>query len=368
MNKKDVSEIKKHLVADDDHLVLNRVLTTIVDADGQVKYETLRSFTELTDRELGLYYQTLRPILTGKLNKKFTEYRFTNTEYNDESPQGILYNCVRDRLYSKDQFIEQITNNLGADVQYAIIAAHFTYTVFRKNKMDEEDDFNEYSFEFILTAICPIASADTGFAFSFTSEEFSSEADRKLYISKDPTEGFMFPAFTNRESDINSVMYYCKDADAPNSYFIEHGLGASFVMSAEQELTAWNSVLEDTLGEGIDYNTLSNINTSICAIMDSYKNDNDLSVIDARSAANVLLNCDVAKERLSALDNSYKDHCGDASLHLSNIAHTSTKIEGDGFSISIKDMSVPVTVTKENDTYKITIEAGANIDINGIQI
>lgn len=368
MNRRDISEIKKHLVADDDHLVLNRVLTTIVDGDGAVKYETLRSFTELTDRELCLYYQTFRPILTGKLNKKFTEYRFINTEYSDDAPQGIFYDCVRDRLYSKDRLIEQIINNIGIETQYAIIAAHFTYTVFRKNKMDEEDDFNEYQFEFILTAICPIASYDTGFAFSFTSEEFSSEADRKLYISKDPDEGFMFPSFTNRESDINSIMYYCKDAKDPNSYFIEHGLGASFIMSAEQELIAWNSVIEETLGENIDYASLSNINDSICEMMESYKNDNDMSVINAKSAENVLLNSGVDPDRVVAINSSYSDHCGDASLHLSNLAHTSTKIEGQGFAITIKDMSIPVSVTKDNGKYKITIEADESIDVNGIQI
>lgn len=356
MNKNEVSEIRKHFNPNDDFLVLNRVITSVVDAESNVKYSKLQSFTELTEHEIELYFNTLKHVISKKLNKNFTEYQFTTSEYTEGSSQDILFTAMDTKFSDLDTFVNNIVQNMAYSFPYAIIAAHCTYTLFHKNKSDEEDKFNEESFKFIVTAICPIGASETGFGFNFMKDEFLSSSDKTLYISKKPSDGFMFPTFSNRTSDINSVMYYAEKYKEPNISIIEAVLGCEFKMSADQEKSAFRDILTDVAEDYISYQSLQFINSEFEILLADSKSDTDPVVLEPSRLKDLLRDMGVPEDKIESVDKVYADYCGAHRLHVSNLISTSMSIKCDGISIAVKDEDIQVMLQET--------EAGRRLIIN----
>lgn len=72
------------------------------------------------------------------------------------------------------------------------------------SKLDESEEVYEY----LLCAICPVSLAKP--ALGYLEDENRIGARIRDWIVGAPDLGFVFPAFTDRSTDINSVMYYTK--------------------------------------------------------------------------------------------------------------------------------------------------------------
>ena len=72
-------------------------------------------------------------------------------------------------------------------------------------------------------------------------------------------KGFLFPAFNDRSTDIHGVLYYTKKSEDLQPELIEQLLGARMPMSANTQKETFQMLIEDTLGEDGDYETIRNI-------------------------------------------------------------------------------------------------------------
>ena len=52
-----------------------------------------------------------------------------------------------------------------------------------------------------------------------------------------PSDGFLFPVFSDRTPDVNAVMYYAKNAKKPNASIVQDVLDCEFTLSSEGEKT-----------------------------------------------------------------------------------------------------------------------------------
>ena len=52
------------------------------------------------------------------------------------------------------------------------------------------------------------------------------------WVVNPPTNGFVFPAFIDRSTDVNSVMYYTKNVKDPHPELMEKALGCSSKQTA----------------------------------------------------------------------------------------------------------------------------------------
>ncbi len=62
-----------------------------------------------------------------------------------------------------------------------------------------------------------------------------------------PTLGFVFPAFIDRTSDVNSVMYYTKNAKDPHPELMEEALGCFSKQTATIQKETFQTIIKDSI-------------------------------------------------------------------------------------------------------------------------
>lgn len=379
MNKKEVSELRRIFSPESDLFVMNHVLTVIVNPNSEsekIRYKNVSSGITMNEYETSIYFETLKKILSTKVGKKIIEYKFPNSAYDYGEPQNILYDISQSGFINEcdtETFIYQIVDNIDNSVPYSIIAAHCTYTVFRKNKADETEKESSEEYKFILTAICPIKNEDKTFAYNFVKDEFISNKDSNLLIDKNPTDGFLFPAFNDRSSDINSVMYYTNKPKNSNISIIENVLGCSAKFSPETEFEFYKALLNTIVGDELSYDIITAMNNELQMFIDEYGESTELPMVYKRDLYNMLnkvleyLNID--KNKLEVFDAVYNKLIGEKiPLTAPNLVDSKFLVDVYGVSLNIKNPSV---CHIESDSYKTRIVidiAEPNFEINGMSI
>lgn len=74
------------------------------------------------------------------------------------------------------------------------------------NKLDESEEVYEY----ILCAICPVELTKAGLGYHKDKNVIAPRI--RDWVVSVPETGFLFPAFSDRSSDVNAMGYYVKDA------------------------------------------------------------------------------------------------------------------------------------------------------------
>lgn len=348
MNKREVSEIRRKFFAESDTLVMNRVLTVVVNPNHdtqKVRYQNVVSGVSMTEHEQAVYYDTLKKVLSTKIGKKLIEYAFPNSAYEEAEPQSILYNVTQSAFLNTDDteaFVNQIADNLREEAPYAIIAAHCTYTVFKRNTADEEDKYSTAEYRFIITAICPIEPGDGALAYNFSNDEFIKSADNKLFINRTPSDGFLFPAFNDRSSDVNSVLYYTKSPKKPNISIVEDVLGCSFTLSPEQESAYYKKLMGIVAGDELSYELILAMENEIQTFIDENSGSTEIPIVNKQSLYSmvnkVFHELGIDTRNLEIFDATYGRLVGDTvSLTAANLIDSKLLIEVDGVTLNVKN-------------------------------
>ena len=86
-----------------------------------------------------------------------------------------------------------------------------------------------------------------------------------------PDKGFLFPAFNDRSTDLHSMLYYTKKSSDLQPEMIDQLLGAKMPMSADDQKESFQMIIEDTLGEEGDYETVRNIHETLNDLIEEHK-------------------------------------------------------------------------------------------------
>lgn len=374
MNKKETAEIKKNFSDKSGFFIMEKVLTAFVDNEKNLRYSNISSCITMDSDETELYTNILKKILNTNVGKNLTEYEFPNEAYEEDKSQDILYKLLKSELKDEecaDNFLNHIINNISYTGAFSVITGYCTYTIRRKNKLDEfsEDDADEI-YRYLITAICPVEVSETGFVFDNFNNEIVHRTETELFISKAPSDGFLYPVFSNRSSDVNHVMYYAKKAGSPNISIVEDVLGCTFVMSAESEKVNFQNILKTVAGDELDYTLINTVNEKIKETVEQNKNETDTYTIDSNKIHDMLEESGVSSERLKALGKVYESTCGNAPLTASNLVESKTVLKTAGITVNISPSASDKIRTSVVDGRKcllIDID-DPNIEINGLPV
>lgn len=338
MNKKEVSEIKKNFKEDSRFFTLNKILLTMVNMDGEEIFTKNQNIFTISDREQEMYYTILRNVLNTSVGKKLIQYDFDYSRGGEEA-QHTLYNVVASKAQdavSVETYVERILGTTVYPGPYALVTAHCTYTVRRKNKKDDIDEDNTEEYNFIVGAFCPAHTVDSGFSYNNQTGDFSTESDSRLYISPKPTDGFIYPTFDNRSPNANSVMYYCKTPKNINTSIIEDALGCSFDMSPVLETQNFNYLIAQTFGESTNYGLIYELNDALINYYDDFRNETEPIKVGADDIADIMRDLGVSDDELDKFKALYKGICGDCKLNIVNIINSKIKLQTSEYTISFK--------------------------------
>lgn len=378
MNKSELSEIKKQFKTDNYRFSINKIANAYILARGgirEIKYFDVRNFALLPESECELYLENCKKTLGGQLGKGLVEYQFPMDAYEEDMPQSRMYHLLQTELSDKDMvrdYIEKLIDSTDYTADYYITIAHCTYDVPADKKDKEEDiDFDDGEvFNFILLSVNFAALTDIGLFYNEKENRVEKKANTEFQILRAPADGFMFPVFNDRATDINNVLYFTKTPKTPNQQFISSVLGCEYTISSEEEKTRFASILTQTLGDDLNYEVVSNIHEKVREVIAQSASETEMIELGKSEVKHILERSGVSDKKLEDFDSIYEEELGDLSLKPVNMIDTSK--------LGIKMPDVVVNI-KPNGTDKVTtktisgkkylmISIDDSIEVNGLDV
>ncbi|MDE6776210.1 MAG: DUF4317 domain-containing protein [Ruminococcus sp.] len=373
MNKKETSEIKKNFSDKSGFFIMERVLTGFVDTEKNVRCCKTSSCLTMPAEEHDVYEETLKKVLNTNVGRNFCEYEFPNEAYDKGMPQDILYILLKSELKDDEvcgKFMNHIAENFSHEGPYAVITAYCVYTIRRKNKNDEYADGEDEVYRYLITAFCPADTAKDGFAFDNEENELFRKLNTELIISRSPSEGFLYPVFSNRSTDINHVMCYMKSASKPNISLVENVMGCTYIMSPDSEKASFQGILKSVIGDDLDYMVIKTVNEKIQEVVEENKDDTDRITVDSSALKSIFADIGIPQERVEMTEPVYEKFCGSASLTASNLVEKKTVLSSAGITVNIKPDAadkVHISIVDGRRCLLIDID-DPTIEINGLPV
>ena len=369
MNKKEIAEIKKNFTTDSGFFTMGKVLSALIDPEKNIVYQQTTLSHLMPSEELELIMDNLRKTLSGTLGKNLREYAFPKEQYEEDGTQKYLYSVLSSKLADDEQntaFLKRIADNVEYVSSFAVFAAHCTYSVFKKNRNDELDEDNSFDYSFIITALCPVELRQDGLIVNDETKTIE-KATGFDHIINPPTDGFLFPVFSERAPDVNSVMYYTKKPKDPNVSVVEDLLGCEFFMTANSEKEVFQAILSKTLGDDLDYSLITGVNEKLTEFVNSSTNETEPAQVDSAKLSSVLWECGVTQDKLEHLPQVFENATEGKTLTAVNLIDRKTTVETEGITVNIGKDCVDKVQTSEIGGRKcLVIALDESVSVNGL--
>ena len=215
MTKQEISEIKKLLTPK--NCSITRICGCYVDGEKNKKTELRQAFLALPEEEMFKYFEILRKALSGTIGKNLLTLEFPLKSEEEGGTQEFLMRLKESKLKDDvllEQFYDKIIENYEFVGNYLILVIHDVYDVPGKTTDGiEMEDASDEIYEYLLTCICPVELSKPGLSYDAAENTFRNRV--RDWVVGLPDTGFLFPAFTDRSSDIHSTLYYTKNSEEP---------------------------------------------------------------------------------------------------------------------------------------------------------
>lgn len=372
MNKKEIAEIKKNFTDTSGFFTLNHIVSAYVDPQKNIRCMENKLYSLIPEDEGAVMLESLKKVLGGSVGKNLVEYSFPNTEYDEEGAQNILYAAMKGKLEDEaanSKLLTRIINNMEYEMAYTVIIGFCSYSIASRDKNDETYDNAVEEYNFIVAAVCPVCTGDDGLMFDSENNTIVKKANTDLIISRNPTDGFLYPVFSDRSPDVNNVMYYTRTPKKPNISVVNDVLGCEFIMSCQNEKETFQQVLSDVVADELSYTVITQVNEAIRDIVVKSKNETELPVIDDNKLHNILFDAGVSSEKLDALPAVFKEKVGNADgLTAENLIENKTVLATPEITINIsRDATDKVRTSVINGRRCLIIDLDdPSISINGL--
>ncbi len=371
MNKKEVLEIRKQF--SHENCAISRICGCYVDHEKNKRLETTDAFLSLPEEETFKYFEIFKKTLSGTLGKNLINMEFPLEQEKAGGTQEFLLRLRDSQLKDKallDEFYAKVIDNYIYESNYYIILIYAAYDVPGKtNDGIEMYDAGDEVYNYILCSICPVNLTKEG--LSYNSVTNSIEDRNRDWLVEDTAKGFLFPAFTDRSTDIHSVLYYTKKAEDIQPQFIEEMLGSEVPMTAESQKVSFNTIVEETLGNECEYEIVKNIHENLNTMIADNKDNPEPLEITKQTVKNIFEQSGVTNEKIENVDHTYKEVVGDKEVLLAHNIVSSRK-----FSIETPDVIIKVNPDRADlietriidDRQYIMIAVDDNIEVNGVTV
>ncbi len=371
MTKQEISELKKLLTPK--NCSITRICGCYVDGEKNKKTELKQAFLALPEEEMFKYFEILRKTLSGTPGKNLLTLDFPLNSEEAGGTQEFLLR-LRDSKLKEDALLEEFYDKIIASYEYVgnylILVIHDVYDVpGRATDGMEMEDASDEIYEYILTCICPVELSKPGLSYNAAENTFRNRV--RDWVVGLPDTGFLFPAFTDRSSNIHSTLYYSKDPEELKDGFVAELLGCPLPLSAGSQMETFQTLIEETLGEDCDMETVKNIHDKLTEMAEERREEPEPLVLDRREVKNILADSGVSNERLEAFDSRYDETAGEAaSLLASNVMNTRT------FEVKTPDVVIKISPDRTDliETRNIggqqclVIRLDGGVVVNGITV
>ena len=371
MNKKEVLEIRKQFTPA--NCAITRIAGCYVDHEKNKKMESKSAFLSLPEEEAFKYFDIFKKTLSGTMGKNMLNMEFPIDQEMPGGTQEFLMKLKASKL-EDDMLLEEFYDKVIATYEYAenyyIILIHAMYDVpGRSSDNMEMFDASDEVYEYLVCSICPVSLSKAG--LSYNAESNCIQDRIRDWVVDMPDKGFLFPAFNDRSTDIHGVLYYTKKSEDLQPELIEQLLGAKMPMSANTQKETFQMLIEDTLGEDGDYETIRNIHDTLNDMIEEHKEEPEPLQLDKTDVRKVFEKSGVSSEKMECFDQNYEETAGEkTSLLATNITETKKfQIETPDIVIKVNPERADLIETRAIDGRQCLVIAVDNhIEVNGVNV
>ena len=371
MNKKEILEIRKQFTPA--NCAITRICGCYVDHEKTKKMESKEAFLSLPEEEAFKYFDIFKKTLSGTVGKNMLNLEFPLDAEMPGGTQEFLLK-LRDSKLEDDMLLEEFYDKVIATYDYAenyyIVLIHAVYDIPGKSSDGlEMFDASDEVYEYLLMSICPVSLSKAG--LSYNAEDNRIQDRIRDWIVDMPVKGFLFPAFNDRSTDLHSVLYYTKKSEDLQPEMIDQLLGAQMPMSADTQKETFQMIIEDTLGEDGDYETVRNIHETLNDLIEEHKEEPEPLSLDKTEMKKIFEQSGVDAEKMENFDRNFEENAGEkASLLATNIAETRKfNIETPDVVIKVNPDRADLVETRIIDGRQcLVIPVDDHIEVNGISV
>ncbi len=311
MNKKEVAEIKRRLKKDTS--TISRIVGCYVNSSKDKVCTFNENFLDMQDEELHKYLEIASKTLSGTVGNNLIELAFPIEAEELGSPQQSLMALKQSELKDEslcEAFFDHVIETYDFVGNYLILLYYDDYDVIVKTSDNMKLDESEETYSYIICSICPVMLSKPG--LGYREDEHRIGARIRDWIVGPVDSGFTFPCFTDRSSDIHSIMMYTKKADDPHKEFWENGLGCASKLTATEKKNAFTNILAQTIGP--DKEDTSEIIVDIQANLNDYIEskeeilDKDEPIIlEASDVHKILDDSPITEEKADTITKKYEE-------------------------------------------------------------
>ena len=371
MNKKEVLEIRQQFTPE--NCAITRIAGCYVDHEKNKKMESKSAFLSLPEEEAFKYFDIFKKTLSGTMGKNMLNMEFPIDQEMPGGTQEFLMKLKASKL-EDDMLLEEFYDKVIATYEYAenyyIILIHAMYDVpGRSSDNLEMFDASDEVYEYLVCSICPVSLSKAG--LSYNAESNCIQDRIRDWVVDMPDKGFLFPAFNDRSTDIHGVLYYTKKSEDLQPELIEQLLGARMPMSANTQKETFQMLIEDTLGEDGDYETIRNIHDTLNDMIEEHKEEQEPLQLDKTDVRKVFEKSGVSSEKMECFDQNYEETAGEkTSLLATNITETKKfQIETPDIVIKVNPERADLIETRVIDGRQcLVIAVDDHIEVNGVNV
>lgn len=328
MNRKDVLEIKRRLKKES--CTFTRMCGCYVDGERNRVVKLNETFLNLEEEEFYKYLEIAKKALSGTVGNNLLELEFPLEEESAGGKQQFLTALRSSALQNEDlleRFYDLIIDNYEFPGNYLILIFHDAYDVITKSSDNSKLDESEEVYEYLLCAICPVSLSKPALGYLADANRIGPRI--RDWIVCAPESGFIFPAFTDRSSDIHSVVTYHRNPKEPHTELMEQILGCTARRTAAEQKLTFESIVKKACNgdETVSREIFCEIQQELSDMMeeDTMEESDDRSeprFLTADAMGELLAETEIPQTAAAVIEQSYREEFNGESPVLDHLLDT----------------------------------------------
>lgn len=315
MTKKDILELKRRLKKNE--CTFTKMCGCYVNADKEIILNFDETFLNLEDEEFYKYLEIAKKTLSGTVGNNLLELEFPLEEENVGGKQQFLMGLRESKLKNEallESFYQLVIDNYDYTGNYLILIFHDAYDVMTKTSDNAKLDESEEVYEYLICAVCPVTLTKPGLGYLEIENRIGPR--NRDWVVNPPETGFIFPAFTDRSTDIHSVMYFTKDTKEPHKEFVEQVLGCPPKQTATEQKNTFqaiinNAIIDEKKSEVVYMEIQETLNQMVDEQEEFSDSNSEPLLLTPDSIQDILAASDLPEEITTKIENSYVENFAD---------------------------------------------------------
>ena len=209
VDKKGILELRKRFKKE------SCTVTTLAGCyvDGSKKKVTTfrKNLLNLDDAEFFKYLKILKKSVSGQVRKNLLGLEFDKGATEAGGMQQFLLGLTESQLKNDDMLdilYDKIIYEYDYPGNFIILLFYDTYDVIKRSKDNSALGESEEAYSYFICSICPVSLSKPGLGYNAPREEF--EPVEQDWMINDPDIAFLYPSFSDRSADVNTLTYYVK--------------------------------------------------------------------------------------------------------------------------------------------------------------